>query len=69
MGEEEADPVLEMAMEYTGVLGMIIFDESCCLCNLTEVQVGRNQFTMDIVVDCLDERINEVNGQADHASE
>ena len=31
MGEEEANPTLELAMEYAGALGTIIFDESCCL--------------------------------------
>ena len=36
MGEEEADPILEMAMEYAGVLGTIVFNESCHLCDLTE---------------------------------
>ena len=49
-------------MEYAGALGTIIFDESCRLCNLTEAQVGRNQFAMDMVVDCLD-------GEVDHAAE
>ena len=39
-GEEEADPTLELAMEYTGTLGTTVFNESCCLCDLTEVQVG-----------------------------
>ena len=62
MGEEEADPTLELAMEYAGALGTIIFDESCRLCNLTEAQVGRNQFTMDVAVDRLD-------GEVDHVSE
>ena len=62
MGEEEADPTLELAMEYAGALGTIVFDESCHLCDLTEAQVGRNQFTMDVAVDWLD-------GEADHASE
>ena len=51
MGEEEADPTLELAMEYTSALGTIIFDESCHLCNLTEAQIGQNQFAMDVVVD------------------
>ena len=69
MGEEEADSVLEKAMEYTEALGTIIFDELCCLCDLTEAQIGRNQFTVNIVVDRLDERINKVDGQADHTSE
>ena len=62
MGEEEADPTLELAMEYSGALGTIIFDESCHLRDLTEVQVGRNQFAMDVAVDRLD-------GEVDHASE
>ena len=48
-------------MEYAGALGTIIFNESCHLCNLTEAQVGRNQFTMDVVVDWLD-------GEVDHVS-
>ena len=62
MGEEEADPTLELAMEYSGALGTIIFDKSCHLHDLTEAQVGRNQFTMDVVVDQLDREV-------DHASE
>ena len=61
-GEEEANPTLELAMEYAGALGTIIFNESCHLCDLTEAQVGRNQFAMDVVVDQLD-------GEADHAAE
>ena len=61
-GEEEADPTLELAMEYTGALGTIIFNESCHLRDLTEAQIGRNQFTVDMVVDQLD-------GEVDHASE
>ena len=62
MGEEEADPTLELAMEYSGALGTIIFDELCCLHDLTEAQVGCNQFAMDVAVDCLD-------GEVDYASE
>ena len=62
MGKEEADPTLELAMEYAGALGTIVFDELCYLCDLTEAQVGRNQFAMDMVVDRLD-------GEVDHASE
>ena len=61
-GEEEANPTLELAMEYAGALGTIIFDESCRLRNLTEAQVGRNQFAVDVMVDWLD-------GEADHAAE
>ena len=56
-------------MEYTGALGMIVFNESCHLCDLTEAQVGWNQFTMDIVVDQLDERIDEIDRRVDHVSE
>ena len=56
-------------MEYSGALGTIIFNESCRLHNLTEAQVGHNQLTMDVVVDCLDERIDEIDGRADHALE
>ena len=62
MGEEEADPTLELAMEYAGVLSTIVFDESCHLYDLTEAQVGRNQFAVDVAVDQLD-------GEADHAAE
>ena len=61
-GEEEVNPTLELAMEYASALGTIIFNESCCLHDLTEVQVGRNQFAVDVVVDRLD-------GEADHAVE
>ena len=61
-GEEEADLVLELAMEYAGALSTIVFDESCHLCDLTEAQVGRNQFAMDMAVDHLD-------GEVDHAAE
>ena len=61
-GKEEADPTLESAMEYTGALGTIVFDELCHLCDLTEAQVRRNQFTIDVAVDRLD-------GEIDHASE
>ena len=43
--------MLELAMEYAGALSMIVFDESCHLRDLTKDQVGRNQFTMDMVVD------------------
>ena len=42
MGEEEADPTLELVMEYTGALGTIIFNELCCLHDLTKAQVGCN---------------------------
>ena len=49
-------------MEYAGALGTIIFDESCRLRDLTEAQVGHNQFAMDVAVDRLD-------GEIDHMSE
>ena len=49
-------------MEYAGTLGTIVFDESCCLRDLTEAQVGRNQFAMDVAVDQLD-------SEADHMAE
>ena len=61
-GEEEPDPTLELAMEYTGALGTIVFDESCRLRNLTERQIGRNQHTTDLELERLD-------GEADHAVE
>ena len=31
IGEEEANPTLELAMEYAGALGTIVFDELCRL--------------------------------------
>ena len=49
-------------MEYSGALSTIVFDELCRLCNLTEAQVGQNQFAMDVAMDRLD-------GEADHTSE
>ena len=61
-GEEERDPTLELAMEYAGALGTIIFDESCRLRDLTEAQIGRNQYATDVELERLD-------GEADHATE
>ena len=61
-GKEETNPTLELAMEYTSALGTIIFDESCHLWDLTEAQIRRNQFAVDVAVDRLD-------GEADHAAE
>ena len=48
-------------MEYSGALSTIVFNESCRLHDLTEVQVGRNQFAMDVAIDRLDREV-------DHAS-
>ena len=61
-GEEEQDPTLELAMEYAGALSTIVFDESCRLCDLTEAQIGRNQYSTDVELERLD-------GEADHAAE
>ena len=61
-GEEERDPTLKLAMEYAGALGTIVFDESCCLRDLTERQVGRNQHATNMELERLD-------GEADHAVE
>ena len=61
-GEEESNPTLELAMEYAGALGTIIFDKSCRLRDLTEAQVGRNQYATDMELERLD-------GEADHAAE
>ena len=61
-GEEETNPILELAMEYAGALSTIVFDESCRLRDLTKRQVGQNQFAVDVAVDCLD-------GEVDHAAE
>ena len=49
-------------MEYAGALGVIIFNESCRLWDLTEAQIGRNQYVTDIELERLD-------GEADHAAE
>ena len=49
-------------MEYAGALSTIMFDESCRLQDLTEDQLGRNQFVMDVAVDHLDR-------EADHTAE
>ena len=61
-GEEERNPTLELAMEYAGALGTIVFDESCHLRDLTEAQVGRNQYATDVELERLD-------GEVDHAAE
>ena len=61
-GEEESNPTLELAMEYAGALGTIVFDESCRLRDLMEAQVGRNQYATDVELERLD-------GEADHAAE
>ena len=53
---------MELAMEYAGALGTIIFDESCRLRDLTEAQIGRNQYATDVELERLD-------GEADHAAE
>ena len=62
MGEEEANSTLELAMEYAGALGTIIFDELCRLHDLTKRQIGRNQYATDLELERLD-------GEADHAAE
>ena len=49
-------------MECAGALGTIVFNKSCHLHDLTEAQVGRNQFAIDMVVDRLDREV-------DHKSE
>ena len=69
IGEEEADPLLETAMEYAGAVGVVVFDESCRLRDLTEDQVGRNQFAMDVAVDRLDEKDEELEGRANEVLE
>ena len=61
-GEEEQDPTLELAMEYASALGTIIFDKSCRLHDLTEAQIGRNQYATDVELEQLDR-------EADHAAE
>ena len=56
-------------MEYAGAVGVMVFDESCRLRDLTEDQVGHNQFAMDMAVDRLDKKDEELEGRADEASE
>ena len=68
-GKEEANPTLELAMEYAGALGTIIFDEPCRLHDLMEAQVGRNRFAMDVAIDRLDDKIGKVDRRADQALE
>ena len=46
-----------------------MFDESYHLCDLTEAQVGRNQFMMDVAIDRLYDKIDKVDGRVDQASE
>ena len=53
---------MEVAMEYAGALGTIVFDESCRLRDLIEAQIGRNQYAMDVELERLDR-------EADHAME
>ena len=43
-------------------MGTIIFDESCRLRDLTEAQIGRNQYVTDVVLEQLDR-------EADHTAE
>ena len=59
---------LEIAMEYAGAVGVIVLDKASRLHDLTEAQVGRNQFVMDIVVNRLDEKDEELEGRMDKAS-
>ena len=49
-------------MEYAGALGTIVFNKSCRLRDLTEAQIGRNQYATDVELERLD-------GEADHAAE
>ena len=49
-------------MEYAGALGTIVFDESCHLRDLTEAQIGHNQYATDVELERLD-------GEADHVAE
>ena len=49
-------------MEYAGALSTIVFDESCRLRDLTEAQIGHNQYATDVELERLD-------GEADHAAE
>ena len=62
MDEEEQNPTLELTMEYAGALGTTVFDESCRLRDLTEAQIGRNQYATDVELERLD-------GEADHTAE
>ena len=49
-------------MEYAGALGTIVFDKSCRLRDLTEAQIGQNQYSTNMELERLD-------GEADHAAE
>ena len=50
-------------MEYVGAVRVMVFDESCRLHDLTEDQIGCNQLAMDVVVDRLDEKDEELEGR------
>ena len=50
----EADQRLA-PMTYARALGTIVFEKLCHLRDLTEAQVGHNQFAMDMAVDRLDD--------------
>ena len=56
-------------MEYAGAVGVVVLNKASRLHDLTEAQVGRNQFVMDVAVDRLDEKDEELEGRMDKVSE
>ena len=59
VGEDEPHGLLEKAMEYAAVVGITVFDESCCLCDLTEQQVGSNQVAAEMVLEKADMKVDQ----------
>ena len=60
VGEDEPLGLLEQAMEYMAAIGVMVFDESCCLCNLTECQVGSNQVVAEMALEQVDMKVDQV---------
>ena len=46
-------------MEYAAVVGITVFDESCCLRDLTERQVGSNQVAAEMVLEKADMKVDQ----------
>ena len=60
VGEDEPLSLLEQAMEYVAAVGVMVFDNSCRLCDSTEHQVGSNQVAAEIVLEKVDMKVDQV---------
>ena len=60
VGEDKPLGLLEQAMEYVAAVSVTVFDESCRLCDLTECQVGSNQVAVEMVLEKVDMKVNQV---------